>query len=285
MPEFNAVLLAFGLTLLAGLATGIGSIIAFCTRSTNTRFLSLALGFSAGVMIYVSFVEILVKAQESLVECLGPAAGSWATAAAFFGGIGLIALIDMLIPGEDNPHEVRMVEEMQLPMSQPCAPSAGNGHSEEQADKARLKRMGLFTALAIAIHNFPEGLATFTMALTEPATGLAIAIAVAIHNIPEGIAVAVPIYYATGNRKKALGYSFLSGLSEPVGALVGYFLLRPFFGPQMLGVLFAGVAGIMVFISLDELLPAAERYGEHHLCMYGLVAGMAVMAVSLLLLL
>ncbi|MCL2102434.1 MAG: zinc transporter ZupT [Syntrophorhabdaceae bacterium] len=276
---------------MAGLATGIGSIIAFFTRNTNTRFLSLALGFSAGVMIYVSFVEILVKARESLIEPLGPAAGSWVTVAAFFGGIGLIALIDFLIPGEDNPHEVRLVEDLQLAMSRQSDAAtqdgslAENGHPEEQANKARLKRVGLFTALAIAIHNFPEGLVTFTMALTEPATGVAIAIAVAIHNIPEGIAVAVPIYYATGDRKKALGYSFLSGLTEPVGALVGYFLLKPFLGPQMLGVVFAGVAGIMVYICLDELLPAAERYGEHHLCMYGLVAGMAVIAVSLLLLL
>jgi len=294
MSDFSNVFLAFGLTLLAGLATGIGSVIAFVTRRTNTRFLSLALGFSAGVMLYVSFVEILVKAREPLTEALGPAAGSWATVAAFFGGIGLIALIDKLVPDKDNPHEVWLVEEVQLAMglqtfAEPAAAAregprpAGNGHPE-QADRARLGRAGLFTALAIAIHNFPEGLATFTMALTEPSTGVAIAVAIAIHNIPEGIAVAVPIFYATGDRKKAFQYSFLSGLAEPVGALVGYLLLRPFFVPQMLGVLFAGVAGIMVYISLDELLPAAERYGEHHLCMYGLVAGMAVMAVSLLLL-
>ena len=142
--------------------------------------------------------------------------------------------------------------------------------------------MGLFAALAIAIHNFPEGLAAFASALTDIKLGIPIAIAIAIHNIPEGIAVSVPIYYATGNRKKAFMYSFLSGLAEPVGALIGYLILFSFFNDVVFGILFASVAGIMVFISLDELLPSAERYGKHHLSIYGLVAGMVVMAVSLL---
>jgi ZIP family zinc transporter len=138
-------------------------------------------------------------------------------------------------------------------------------------------------ALAIAIHNFPEGLATFIAALQKPALGLSIAVAIAIHNIPEGISVSVPIYYATGSKKKAFVYSFLSGLAEPVGALIGYFILKSFINDLMFGILFAVVAGIMVFISFDELLPAAEEYGEHHLAIYGLIAGMAVMALSLLL--
>jgi ZIP family zinc transporter len=143
--------------------------------------------------------------------------------------------------------------------------------------------MGLFSALAIAIHNFPEGLATFVSAIEDPSLGLSIAIAVAIHNIPEGVAVSVPIFYATGSRLKAFGYSFLSGLSEPVGALVGYLLLMRFFTPSLFGFVFAAVAGIMVYISLDELLPTAEKYGEHHVAIYGVIGGMAVMAVSLLL--
>jgi ZIP family zinc transporter len=143
--------------------------------------------------------------------------------------------------------------------------------------------MGILSALAIAIHNFPEGLATFIGGLQDPALGMSIAAAVAIHNIPEGIAVSVPLYYATGSRKKAFGLSFLSGLSEPVGAIIGFFLLLPFFNDFIFGLLFAVVAGIMVFISLDELLPTAEKYGEHHLAMYGVVAGMAVMATSLVL--
>lgn len=266
--DTSTILIAFGLTLFAGLSTGIGSAIAFFAKKTNTGFLSVALGFSAGVMIYVSFVEILVKARTELVSEMGTISGNWITVASFFGGIFLIALIDRLIPSAENPHEMHKVEEM---------------YDEKAMKDKKLMRMGLFTALAIAIHNFPEGLATFTAAITDPSLGIAIAIAIAIHNIPEGIAVSIPIYYATGSKKKAFWLSLLSGLAEPVGALIGYLLLMPFLGPMVFGILFAGVAGIMVFISLDELLPAAEEYGEHHLSIYGLIAGMAVMALSLLL--
>ncbi len=264
--SWQNILLAFGLTLFAGLSTGIGSALAFFTKQTNTRFLSLSLGFSAGVMIYVSFIEIFAKARTELVAELGTRGGYWLTTAAFFAGIAIIGIIDKLIPAVENPHEIHFVEEI-----------------DQATRQNRLKRMGLFTALAIAIHNFPEGLATFTAALTEPGLGVAIAVAIAIHNIPEGIAVSVPIFYATGDRKKAFWYSFSSGLAEPVGALVGYLILMPFMGPLVFGILFAAVAGIMVFISLDELLPSAQEYGEHHLSIYGLIAGMVVMAVSLLL--
>lgn len=268
-PDKGNLLFAFGLTLFAGLSTGIGSVIALLARRTNIRFLSVSLGFSAGVMIYVSFVEILTKARETLVDDMGYIPGNWVTAAAFFGGMLFIALIDKLIPAAENPHEMKRIEEMNVDKTAP--------------DKHRLKRLGVFTALAIAIHNFPEGLATFTVALTDPGLGIVIAVAIAIHNIPEGIAVSVPIYYATGSRKKAFFYSFLSGLAEPLGAVVGYLILMPFMSEMVFGVLFASVAGIMVFISVDELLPAAEEYGEHHYSIYGLVGGMAVMAVSLLL--
>jgi ZIP family zinc transporter len=265
------VYLAFGLTLFAGLATGIGSLIAFLNGRASTRFLSVALGFSAGVMIFVSMIEIFVKAKDKLVGAMGLIPGSWMTAAAFFGGILFIALIDKLVPEDENPHEMHTVDEMA------GTPSSGHDHFKA------LKRTGIFVALAIAIHNFPEGLATFIAALSDPKLGIAIAVAIAIHNIPEGISVSVPIYYATGSRKKAFVWSFLSGLSEPVGALVGYLLLRPFINDIVFGVLFAGVAGIMVYISFDELLPAAREYGEHHLSIYGLIAGMMVMSVSLLL--
>lgn len=266
--EASAVIFAFSLTLLAGLATGIGSALALLTDRTNTKFLSVALGFSAGVMIYISFVDIFQKAQEALVAGLGEKLGSWATIGGFFFGILFIALIDKFIPEAENPHEVHTVEEM-------------DGQSESH--KANLMRMGFVTALAIAIHNFPEGIATFTAALYDPKLGASIAIAIAIHNIPEGIAVAVPIFYATGSRRKAFKLSFLSGLSEPIGALVGYLLLHRIFNGTVFGFIFASVAGIMVYISLDGLLPSAREYGEHHLSIYGLIAGMAVMAVSLLL--
>lgn len=266
--EFSSIIFAFSLTLFAGLSTGIGSALSLLTKRTSTKFLSIALGFSAGVMIYVSFVEILVKAKDALTSALGVKVGSWAVVGGFFFGILIIAIIDKLIPSTENPHEIHTVEEM-------------DGNSE--AHKYSLMRMGLFTALAIGIHNFPEGLATFTAALSDPNLGIPIAIAIAIHNIPEGIAVAVPIFYATGSRKQAFKLSFLSGLSEPIGALIGYLLLFKFFNDTMFGFIFASVAGIMVYISLDELLPSAREYGEHHLSIYGLIAGMAVMAISLLL--
>lgn len=276
---------AFGLTLFAGLSTGIGSLIALMAKTTNTRFLCLSLGFSAGVMIYVSFVEILVKGKAALIEEWGVKAGNWGAIIAFFSGMLLIALIDKLVPSDENPHEPRLMEEsacgpehLRGYASAECLESSGAGLSKEAKN---LRRTGIFTALALGIHNFPEGMATFTAALTEPALGIAIAVAIAIHNIPEGVAVSVPIYYATGSRKKAFLYSFYSGLAEPLGALVGYLVLMPFFSPAVFGMLFAGVAGIMVFISIDELLPTAEAYGEHHLCIYGLCAGMVVMAVSL----
>ena len=267
--EFSTVLFAFGITLFAGLSTGFGSAIAFFAKQTNTRFLSVSLGFSAGVMIYVSLVEIFVKGKAQLVAEYGPREGYWYTVLAFFAGIAFIAIIDRLIPSAENPHELKSVEDL--------------GIGEEEKRSKKLMRMGLFTALAIGIHNFPEGLATFTAALTSPELGIAIAVAIAIHNVPEGIAVSVPVYYATGNKRKAFWLSFTSGLAEPVGALIGYLILMPFLSPTLFGLLFAAVAGIMVFISLDELLPSAEKYGEHHLSIYGLIAGMVVMAVSLLL--
>lgn len=264
------VLFAFSLTLFAGLSTGIGSALAFYSKKVDERFLSGALGFSAGVMLYVSMIEIFPKARDAFEPVHGATAAAWYTTLSFFGGILLMALIDKLVPDPVNPHEIRDVDEMDTQKKK-------NHHGE-------LMRMGMFSALALAIHNFPEGLATFIAALEDPTLGVSIAIAIAIHNIPEGVAVSVPIYYATGSKRQAFKYSFLSGLAEPLGALLGFTLLRPFLNATLFGIIFAGVAGIMVYVSLDELLPTAEKYAEHHIAIWGLIAGMAVMALSLLLL-
>ncbi len=296
------VWIALGLTLLAGMATGIGSMMAFTARRTNYRFLSVSTGFSAGVMLYVSFVEIFYKGVDSLVETYGDYWGHWVNAASFFGGILLIGLIDYGIPSAENPHEP-YTEEEEAPLHRSPAPSHGfSGHPGKSLQAGslpggqgvyheRLMRMGLFTALAIAIHNFPEGLATFLAALHDPGLGIAIAVAIALHNIPEGVSVSVPIFYATGDRKKAFTYSFLSGLAEPAGAVIAYLALRYTIGGEtglipshIMGIMFGGVAGIMVYISLDELLPASRAYGKGHDSLIGLIAGMAVMAFSLLLL-
>ncbi|MBS4223635.1 zinc transporter ZupT [Lederbergia citrea] len=263
------VLLAFGLTLMAGLATGIGSFFALSTSTTNTKFLSFSLGFSAGVMIYVSMIEIFQKAKYTLTTALGIERGAWATVGGFIGGMILIALIDQFVPRQGNPHEIKKVEEMNTP---------GNSNKDPE-----LMKIGIFTAMAIGIHNFPEGIAAFAATLQDPSIGVAIAIAIAIHNIPEGIAVAVPVYFATGSRSKAFKLSFLSGLSEPIGALVAFLILMPFLNDVLFGIIFAAVAGIMVFISLDGLLPAAKKYDEAHTSIFGLISGMALMAVSLLL--
>ncbi len=258
---------ALGLTLFAGLSTGIGSLFAFISKKTDAKFLSVSLGFSAGVMIYVSFVEIFLKAKNALIPVYGVKTGTWYTVLGFFAGMFLIAIIDKLVPSYENPHEITKLDE----------------DLTKNKDKKNLMRMGILSALAITIHNFPEGLATFASAMKDPTLGVSIAIAIAIHNIPEGIAVSVPIFYATGSKKKAFVYSFLSGLSEPVGAVLGYFLLKTIFNDTTFGIIFASVAGIMVYISLDQLLPTAEEYGEHHLSIWGMVAGMMLMALSLLL--
>ena len=255
----------FALTLsaLAGLATGIGGIITFFTKHTSRRFLSASLGFSAGVMIYVSLSEMLPDARRLLSAEIGGRAGGWAVTLAFFAGIAVTALIDFLIPEPENPHEPHNIEELNA-----CPPS--------------LLKSGVITAIAITIHNFPEGIATMMTALHDTHVGISIAFAVGMHNIPEGIAVAVPIYCATQSRAKALIWSFASGLTEPLGALIAYILLAPYLSGAFLGIIFAAVAGIMVFISFDELLPSAHEYGHHHCAVYGLISGMAVMAISLM---
>jgi ZIP family zinc transporter len=264
---------AFGITVFAGLSTGIGSALAFFTKKTNTKLLSASLGFSAGVMVYVSFMEILAKSGDSLTAIYGESKGTWLTVLSFFVGVLVIAIIDKMIPSAKNPHEAKRIEDMK---------------DGAYVRDPKLVRMGLFTALAIGIHNFPEGIATFFAGLADPQLAIPVAIAIAIHNIPEGIAVSVPISYGTGNKKKAFFLSVLSGLAEPVGALFAYLLIILFFKNGgiplgLFGFLFGSVAGIMVFISIDELLPTAEEYGHHHYSIYGFVLGMAVMALSLLL--
>ncbi|WP_045215140.1 zinc transporter ZupT [Desulfonatronovibrio magnus] len=261
------IMLAFSLTLLAGLSTGIGSFIAFFTKHTNKAFLSIALGFSAGVMIYISFVELMPEALEMLEPEHGHNLAAWIMTAGFFAGVFFIAVIDRMVPEHENPHEARRVEDL-----------------NEGIDRGKMHRMGIFAALAIAIHNFPEGMATFFATLADPTLGIAIAIAIALHNIPEGIAVAVPIYYSTKSRAKAFWLSLSTGLAEPLGALIGFMILRPFISPTSMGFIFAFIAGIMVFISLDELFPAAKEYGKGHLAIYALIAGMLIMAITLLLL-
>ncbi len=257
-----SALSAFLITVCVGLATGIGAGVAFFTRKENSLFLSVCMGFSAGVMIYLSFMEMLPAATEATANPI-------VTALGFFGGALSIGLIDKLIPNNENPHEF----------------------FHKQSDLRRLRsvrtkkhllRVGVLTAGAITLHNFPEGFATFMSLLYHSDIGISMAIAVALHNIPEGIAVSVPVFYATGSRLKAFVFSFASGLSEPLGALIGYLLLKPFLSNAVMGCVFGIIAGIMVYIALDELLPAARQYGRHHLAIFSVFTGMAVMSVLLI---
>ena len=265
----NHILVVFLLTTLAGLATGIGGFIAFFMKRTDTKTLTFSLGFSGGVMVYISLVELLGEAQHRLMEFEGHTAGAWIAIASCCGRIAVPALIDYLVPEDENPHEARGPEDI-------------HGQGSGEFSSSKIKRSGILFALAIGIHNFPEGVATFAAGLDSLTLGTSIALAVAVHNIPEGIAVAVPLYYGTGSRKKALFYSFLSGLAEPVGAAIAMLFLFHFLTPTVLAILFASVAGIMVFISFDELLPMAERWGHHHISIMGIIAGMLLMAVVLI---
>lgn len=265
------IVTAVSLTVLAGLATGIGGLIVLKTKLNNTKFLSLSLGFSAGIMIYLSFMDLFPSALASLQKSFGDKKGLLITTLGFFAGFFINALIDAIIPEKDNPHEYYEYSKKE---------------KEELAHLGdnKLYQTGIQSAIAIAVHNFPEGLATFVAAMHDPKLGATLALAIAIHNIPEGMTVSIPIYYSTGNKSKAITYAFLSGLVEPVGGIVAYIFLKSFMSDTIFGIIFAVVSGIMVFISIDKLLPTAERYGGHHTSIYGLCTGMLVMASSIILL-
>ena len=255
---------AFLLTLFAGAATVGGAAAAFFARRTNIRMLAIALGFSGGVMIFISFVELFANALFKLQK-LSPSAGTACAMLAFFAGMGVACLIDRLVPEKGNPHEMRPIEEMK----------------EAPPDSSKLHQVGVRFAAAVALHKFPEGLAVFASALGGLQTGIPVALAMALHNIPEGIAVSVPVYYATGSRKRAFFYASLTGLADPLGGFLGYLILAPVLTDIVLNLIYAAVAGVMVFVAVDGLLPLAHKYGEHHVVIYSLMAGMALMALGI----
>ena len=266
---WTIVLRAFILTFLAGMATSIGGLIAFFAKRTKTTFLSFSMGFSAGVMIYISFTEILKDADVIISGSFEQKPAAWMTLIFFVLGFLITGFIDRVLPAIDNPHEARDVEQMA---------------EDEVLGNKKLLRMGMFTAVALCIHNIPEGIATFMSGMSDITVGVSIALAIGIHNIPEGIAVSVPVYYATGSKKKALIWSMLSGFSEPLGAVIGYLILLRFSSETVLGYVYSIVAGVMIYIAFDELLPAAHRYGKHHVAIYGLLSGIIVIGMSLILL-
>ena len=272
MPQFfngfdvsvSAVFIAFTVTVVAGLATVLGSVLVLFAKKPSPRLLAFGLAFAGGAMVYVSLSEILNKSITAFSSTYGSQQGFTFGTLAFLAGVILIMLVDRLIP---NPHE-------SLAQTDPLYQSHNTAY---------IKRVGLLTAVAITVHNFPEGLATFFAMLDSPSVGAPLAAAIAIHNIPEGIAIAVPVYYATNRKSYAVAASLISGLAEPLGAVIGYLLLAPYLSQPVFGVVFGMIAGVMVFLALDELLPAAKRYAQGHETVYGLVAGMSALAVSLIL--
>lgn len=273
--DFASFLSAFSLTLLAGISTALGAFLAFFKTKDESRILSFGLGFSGGVMIYLSFVEILPKSIEHFLKTSSDIYANIFGVICFFIGMLLAFGIDFFIPKDVNPHELKSQNEVYCELVDKEKYISSNRH---------IHRTAIFTAIAITIHNFPEGFATFISALDNFVFGVSIAIAVAIHNIPEGLAVSLPIYHATGNKKQALKLTLLSGLAEPVGALVGYFLLAPLLGDYTLAIGFGVIAGVMVFISIDSLLPVSKLSTKGHESVIGVMCGMAIMAISLILL-
>src|SRR5690606_7166605 len=260
----SAVLSALAVTLAAGLATGLGSLLVIFAKGPNPRVLAFGLAFAGGAMVYVSLSEILNKSIASFTLAYGARDGFTFATVAFLAGVVAIMLIDGLVP---NPHDTLASDDPAL----------------REQNREYIRRVGLMTAIAITAHNFPEGLATFFATLENPAVGLPLAFAIAIHNVPEGIAIAVPVYFATNNKWYAFGASLVSGLAEPVGAAIGYGLLSTVRSEAVYGAVSGVIAGVMVFLAIDELLPAAKRYGKGHETVYGLVSGMGVLAVSLVL--
>ncbi len=263
----NNFTLAFCLTMLAGLTTAVGGAVAFITKKDNLKTLSVGLGFSAGVMIFISLVDI-IPSSEQLLKTNFPNMFQWLVFGGFIAGILISVLIDYFLPDHVDTEE----------LLNPDAPeSAAHNHY-------KLKRAGFLTAIAICIHNFPEGMATFLTTTQNITLGISVAFAIAIHNIPEGIAVALPIYHVTGKKRYAMLYAALSGITEPIGALVGMFIFGLFVPQIMVGILMAAVAGIMTYISFDTLLPLAKEYGNWHLSIIGIMSGILFIWLSLILL-
>ena len=280
------ILTALLLSLIAGLSTTIGSFIAFFLGKPSNKVISFIMGFSAGVMILVSFVELLQEGINTNGMLLGTMF--------FLLGMGIMFLIDMGVShyyefeddaylekdselsynhrhhGKDGPkHDLKHGQQRR------------HQHRHHSPQQNQLRKTSLLVALGVFIHNFPEGMATFIGTLKEFELGLLITIAIALHNVPEGIAVAATVSSSSDSKVKPFLWSFMSGISEPLGALTVGFFLFPFISNELLGAMLSVVGGFMVYISLDELLPMSRSLGKEHLSILGICAGMFVMSISL----
>jgi len=269
------ILFALFLSLLAGLSTTIGSVIAFIVKKPSPKFISFVMGFSAGVMIFISFVELLFNSIISIGYQFG--------VLFFFLGMGIMFLIDVLV---SHKYEFENSIEILVNDNGSYKPHLHHGHRHRngrERKKIKIEKTSLFIVLGVFIHNFPEGMATFIGTLADIKLGLLLTLAIALHNIPEGIAVSIPLYINNGSKRNAFKWSFISGMSEPVGAMVTWLILFPFITPILLSAMLAVVGGVMVYISLDELLPASRKFGKEHHSILGIITGMIIMAFSLVL--
>lgn len=255
----NNALLAFTITFVAGASTAIGALAAFFVRKKDFKTIAFAMSFSAGVMIFVSFADIMPMSAELFGRSFSETKAEAATFAMFFAGALIAGIIDRFVPEHIT---TEMLDKSGV------------------AKKTNVRKAAIMTSLALAVHNFPEGLSVFFSTLEDTRMGLALGFAILLHNIPEGISVALPAYQSTGSRKKAFWLSTCSGLVEPFGALCAYFVFAPFLTPTLVGACMAITAGLMVYIALDELLPMAKEYDEQHSAIVGVFLGMAVIALS-----
>ena len=269
--SLNPMLLALLISLLAGLATSVGGLIAVREAIPRRSSLAVALAFAAGAMVLISLIQIVPLGIEYL-QASGADGRSAQTVVwvSFFAGIGVVLAIDRVLPSSLNPNEMEGAED--------------DITEYNTAVTRRIMRSGLLTALVLALHNLPEGMATFLTTYQDPRVGLTLAVAITIHNVPEGIAVAAPVYAATGSKRRALWWATASGMAEPFGGLLAAALVRWVLPDQFFGVFYGVVAGLMIFLALDELLPGSWRYQtDKHQTVNGILIGMAVMALSFVL--
>lgn len=276
----NNYLIAFILSTIAGLSTVIGGFVTFFIKQNSLKFLSFGLGLSAGVMLFVSLVDLYPEATELIKTQMGQNL-TWLSILCFGIGMLIAVLIDFFVPD----HIQASMFTKQIGANEQHTDSTDCIEDENAIISiGKIKRAGIITAIVVALHNLPEGLATFTLAAQDVILSLGVIIAIAIHNIPEGIAISIPVYQATHSKRKAFLYSFLSGMAEPIGGVLGFLIIKTLFPNLCVGLLFALVAGIMTYISIDTLLPLSKDYDTGHYSISGVVLGLMVIGITLILL-
>ena len=225
---------SFFITSFAGLSTLIGALLIFFKFKNTDRVVSASLAFASGVMLTVSITDLIPSSIRGLLKIYYLFPTILIELIFIILGIVISTLINKYIPDIS---------------------------SKEISNKGLFK-VGLISMIAIILHNVPEGIATFMTSTKDIQLGLSLALAITLHNIPEGISISVPIYYSTKSKIKAFLYTFLSGISEPIGAVIAYLFLAPYMNDTIMSILLSIIAGIMISISMYELIPASLKYND-----------------------